>query len=400
MKPFLLLALGLYVVALGSEEFFKGEGLTFLFGVMVFVFFILALLMRSIRIRVSAMGIPILLLACFALGSTFWSVDQNRTLYFAGLMMQLLMTTWITVSCVEREEDLKFLVWCLVLSSLYPAASLVIDYLLHGVHTESLVSNADRLTFGEADPNLTSYRFIVSIVAAVHLFLITRSGMLKLALLVLAALCAGAALLTGSRGGLIAMGISLAILFLANFRRHKTLITVAGAGFAVFLLVAFPMLPPSITERYTGIEKEVTTGTMALRKRIYKEAGASFSRHPVLGLGYFAFSTDSANHGGLGKAAHNDPLEIVVDLGVTGLFFYLLHFLTLLWGAATTPINWRGLTLSIFVAYGVASLSITLLAAKLPWITFGVIFGAWILFRNSGTPAPAPTRWSIRSSAP
>jgi hypothetical protein len=75
-------------------------------------------------------------------------------------------------------------------------------------------------------------------------------------------------------------------------------------------------------------------------------------------------------------AAHNDPFQVVLDLGLIGLLTYLLLMATMLKVALTTPSPWKGLAIGLLIAYGVSSFSITLLGAKLPWITFGIILGA------------------------
>jgi O-antigen ligase len=373
--------LGLYVVFLGSEEYFAGPGPVYKLGVTLVVLFFLALLLGKVRIRFSTVGALMGLYASFALSSTLWSVDTQRTLSYAFILVQLLVTAWITASCVEDQADIDRLTWCLVLASAFPAIALAHDYLLGGSWSlgflkESLKEYAGRMTFGDADPNLLAYRFVVSIIAATHLALNARAKPLKLALFAVAGFYAATSLLTGSRGGGLALVVATMVLLTADLRQKKGTVLLVLAGLVVLLVVAMPYLPPGLSDRYLGIRQEVATGSMAGRKDIYRESFESFGDHPVLGVGYLAFESASRQHGGRGSAAHNDPLQNLVDMGLVGLGIYLVLMASLFWKASSLPPPLRGFALGLLAAYCVPAFSITLLSMKLPWVVFGFIAGA------------------------
>jgi len=333
-----------------------------------------------------------ILLAALAIASTFWSVDPDWSLHYAVMLFQLVLVTWIAASCIEDGASFEMVAWFLVLSSIYPALTMVREYLSGAQAQYAIAEGAkqfgERIAFSDADPNLNAYRIAVSVLAAIHLLLNTQGKGARMLLAALACLFVAAALLTGSRGGALALGCSTAILLLANFRRRKGSVLLILACFTALLLVTLPNLPASVSARYLGIEQEVATGTMAKRKLIYKEAEASFGRHPSLGVGYVAFQEESRRRGGLGLAAHNDPLEIIMGLGLVGFGVYALLMAALLWAAGSVPSPAKGLALGLFTAYAVSGLSITLLATKEAWVCFGIILGA------AGQTGPVSIAWN------
>lgn len=408
MKVTLRWFLYLYIVCLGSEEYFDKPGPVFKIAVGLFAIFFLILLAGKIKIRFSSTGTLMILFATFALSSALWSLDPDRTLYFAFMLIQLLATTWITIACLESDSDLNQLVWCLVLSSVFPAISVCTNYFQHGAQAQAHVqtvaiqmNHGDRISFGGADPNLSAYRMVVSVIAAIHLNLTTRLLSAKLVLSALTAFFVAAALLTGSRGGGVALIVSSSVLLLVNAGRHKVTTLLTMAGLAALLLVTIPLLPPNVSARYLNMQEEVAKGSMAGRKTIYQESFESFKQRPLLGVGYFTYSSYSQQRGGLGLAAHNDLLEMVLDLGLVGIGTYLILMASLVWGASTVSPPWKALALGLMAAYFVASLSITIIATKLTWITFGIILGAVGLPKPAFGPGLSPYGdWSTKGSDP
>jgi len=396
MKAGLRWILGLYIVALGSEELFIGPPpLVFVVGVVLFLLFSLVLATMQTRIRFPAVAVLMLLFAFWTFASIFWSVDPERSTRYALVLVQLLLTTWITAACIDDGASLERLVWCLALSSVWPSLMIIRGFLAGAPVAALGVPYHDigeRLALAGADPNLNAYRMGVSVLAAVHLGLGARALWARVLLGVLAGMAGFAVMLTGSRGGAMALAGALLALLVASARGRVGRVLLVLAALGCLAYVAIGRLPGSVSARYLGIGREVASGTMARRKYVYQEAGESFQRHPLLGVGYLAFETASRRQGGQGLAAHNDLLETLVDLGLVGLGLFLMLLAALGREVGAIPLPQRGFALALLVSYGLSAFTITLLGAKLPWICFGVLLGAARLPRNGppGLPAPAP----------
>jgi len=402
MKAVLRWVLALYVVFLGSEEYFAGPGHVYKIAVALFLLFLLSLVSGNVKIRFSSVGVFLVLYAVIGVVSVLWSVDPQRTSTYALVLVQLLITTWISATCIEDESDMRRMVWCLALASLFPGVAMAHDFMVGrhawtlGYLNTAMKEYGARMTFGDADPNFLAYRFAVSTVAATYLVLNTRRAWVKAILFAMVALFIATSLLTGSRGGAIALVLSMVVLLLTDLRKKIRALMIL-AGVAALLVVAVPFLPSKVSNRYLGLGEEVAHGSMAGRKDIYKDAAESFERHPLLGVGYLAFESATRQHGGKGRAAHNDPLQVVVDIGLVGLGIYLSLMATLFWRAMKTPAPWKSLALGLLAAYWVSSLSLTLLLAKLPWVTFAVILGVGASKQASRLRLPGWSPWFSKS---
>ena len=165
---------------------------------------------------------------------------------------------------------------------------------------------------------------------------------------VAAAVMASTIFLSGSRGGMIAFAVQMALLatFLIKRRRNCRAAVAAGA----FLVLALGILAwlggGELADRmasiHTATRTELSGGT---RLTIDRDALKMFARKPVMGWGlgvfpeiYPQFSSFSSNLP-VGMA-HNDYLQVLVEMGVLG-FAAVLWFLLTLYRSALGKLNQR-----------------------------------------------------------
>lgn len=146
-------------------------------------------------------------------------------------------------------------------------------------------------------------------------------------------------LVTESRGGILALGVALGIIFLLLSRRQKIASIIA---FAVLLTAASVFLGAEAFERLATLGQLVETVEIDKsaegRLASYIVAWELFVTHPWLGVGSGNFNThfqDIALEQGLifrgeGRSAHSLYLEFLAEKGLIGL----LYFLSILFMAA------------------------------------------------------------------
>ncbi len=150
-----------------------------------------------------------------------------------------------------------------------------------------------------------------------------------------AALCAGAIFFTGSRGGLVGLGVALAAFLVVGARWRgrflvaALIVVVAGVGY--YKYVASPEVRAHVSSVGSG------TGRLDLWQVGWRMVEAN----PVHGVGAGNFAVSSVHYLlqpgaiaegryfiGTPKVAHNSYLEVWVELGLVGLilFVFILGF--------------------------------------------------------------------------
>lgn len=154
-------------------------------------------------------------------------------------------------------------------------------------------------------------------------------------------------ILTGSRGGLLAMGVFFAVL-LAFSKRKMGTIALTALAFAI----AFPLMPANIKDRFLNMKFLQDTETIGQadssaeqRFTILKVAYAVAQDHPLFGVGMGNYRLANERYAAARpewkiaegrRDAHNTFLTIASETGVPGLLLMSAAALALflsLWGA-------------------------------------------------------------------
>jgi O-antigen ligase len=188
---------------------------------------------------------------------------------------------------------------------------------------------------GVFDPNDTAY-VLLSLFPLCLYFVQFDAGLVK-RLVAIAAICGAIAtiLLTGSRGGIVAFGVVLLMLFL-------TRTTGIGVGRKLLLMVAlasswFLMKDKIDVERYltlSNLSSDYNVTSEGGRTRLWGEAIDLSLAHPLTGVGVHCFATAADQARRLAgepylrwHAVHNSYLQVAAEVGLIGLAVYLLIYL-------------------------------------------------------------------------
>jgi O-antigen ligase len=166
---------------------------------------------------------------------------------------------------------------------------------------------------------------------------------------VAAALMVGTIFLSGSRGGMLAIVAELAILAILLVKQKRGLSTAILVG--VFLALVVGLLAwvggDAVVKRWASVGSSHFEISGDMRLNIDRDAFRIFLKKPVLGWGlgtfpvvYPQFRTFYTNF--FVNEAHNDYLQLLVEMGVLG-FGTMLWFLLTIYTRALKKIgNWAG----------------------------------------------------------
>lgn len=175
-------------------------------------------------------------------------------------------------------------------------------------------------------------------------------GPRRILVAVAAALMAGTIFLSGSRGGMAALTVQIAALgFLLNAKGKNRR---AGVALGVFLVITVGLLAwlggGELTKRLASIHSETRTELSGgIRMAINRDGLRMFARKPVLGWGlgtfpdvYPQFRSFYTNF--FVNQAHDDYLQLLVEMGALGFATMLWLMVAVFRGAARKLGRWIG----------------------------------------------------------
>jgi hypothetical protein len=261
--------------------------------------------------------------ALWSAATWFWTVSPELTAEHLWSFCQKMAFAWTIFELSDSDDHRRILIGSYVAGGL-GASALAIRAFATGTALSAEMQSRYGIT--GADPNDLALALVIAAPMAVYLAM-TASHRLVRAMSVLSIpLIVMATLVTGSRGGLLALLATSAVtlaLYIVTPRGRIIAICVL-AGLAVSLYLGSRILPPEITKRYAGIGSEVASGTMSNRTIVWRAALDLIESRPFNGFGAGAFPDAAAARAGVSSVAHNTYLSVAAEQGLIGLGFLLL----------------------------------------------------------------------------
>ncbi|MGA7905909.1 MAG: O-antigen ligase family protein [Candidatus Sulfotelmatobacter sp.] len=183
------------------------------------------------------------------------------------------------------------------------------------------------------------------VLALTHL----ASSRVRMAAAAAAAVMAGTIFLSGSRGGMLAIATELIVLAVLLTKQRRGVRTAVGIG--LFLAIILTMLVwiggDQLAARVATIGPGHTDLTADIRAGIDRDGLRMFLKKPVLGWGLGAFPVvypefRSFYTNFFVNAAHNDYLQLLVEMGLLG-FATMIWLLIVVYRSAIRKLgNWTG----------------------------------------------------------
>jgi O-antigen ligase len=268
--------------------------------------------------------VVVLFLSWIAL-SQIWAEDSGQALTaFSRLALNAILFL-IVFTAVRTPKQVIGVVVAFI-------AGACIDAIYGLLSTPAATEDPSRLTGSIDDPNGLATVLMASLALSLGLAAaVRRVPIARLAVLGVAALCGAAILLTGSRSGLIALGVALAAFIVVGSRWRGRIVVlalvlmVAGVGF--YRYAASPTLRSHVS----------SVGSGEARLDLWTVGWRMVEHNPVHGVGAGNFPVSSVHYLlepgaidrsdsfiGTPQVAHNTYLELWAELGIVGLMLFLL----------------------------------------------------------------------------
>ena len=260
--------------------------------------------------------------------SSSWAVNTDAVLASAGRYALDALLFVIVFTAIRTPKQLGWVMLAFVLGAAVAA--------LHGIISPTGQEAAGRLGSDILDPSQLSAVLVSGAALAFGVIVLFRdSPLLRIGALIIGIFAVVAISLTASRGGVVALGVSL-IAAIVLGGRWRVQITVICAVFAMMTYLYFAAIAPvEIRDRIispdVGQEK-IEEG----RTTLWQVAWRAFEANPEKGVGSGNFSDVSRNFllepgllartdeiiGDNPKVVHNSYLEVATELGVVGFAFF------------------------------------------------------------------------------
>ena len=252
------------------------------------------------------------------------ALNTFTEVYFKVVVVFILM-----VNSVRNIRSLQWLTWLIVFAMGYVAFRGVLGFvtgsdLIKGGRLEGSISGL------MGNPNDLAMNMVTFLPLAIMLAITKRPSLHRAVAGFIAVVMAATVLFTQSRAGLLGMGAMLAVLVLEGRRIRPGL----GVATLVVLLAATPFMPAWFWVRLGSIadSSQDESGSRQARKDVMWQGWYTFLEHPLTGVGAGQFKNyNPPDRLEPWHETHNVLLQVAAELGIFGLFVFLL----LVWQAVS-----------------------------------------------------------------
>jgi O-antigen ligase len=274
-------------------------------------------------------------LVMWAFASALWAPDLVRARSRALTLLLGLVLVFVVYGAIQKPRHARWLVHGYVTGAVLSA--------LVGLVAPASDPDASRLSGGIGDPNELALVLVPGLALAFFALRGARSTLERWWLVASATVMAFALLETGSRGGLIALGVAFTVALILG-GRERTRVLAALLGFAGLAVMYFAFAAPADLRGHVA---DFTTGGGSGRTDLWAIARQVAADHPVLGVGIGNFEAVEAQYASQANlpsvdlvidephVVHNTYLELLAELGVVGF----TCFVALVAGAVV--LGWR-----------------------------------------------------------
>lgn len=316
---------------------------------------------RSLR---APNGLHIVMMAMLAwVGMSMnWSANPSQSRSTLLTMIMLFILIYMIWDLVDSRRRLMAVIQAFVLGAAVPVYLVI----------EARISTSDagaRLTAASFHPNDLAMVLSLAIPLAGHLAFRGNSGIsVKVMNFVMVPLSIFAALMTGSRSGLVAVIIGAGYVLTLILRSVPPARSVFLVLVLLFPALLLPAVADRLVERLLGTGEALTTGLNG-RTEIWTDALVIFNERPLIGIGAGAFE----DHTIAVQPPHNIFVSYGAELGVVGILLLSTLLVVVLVKALEAPPEMRVLWLVVLMAWGANAVFHNIEHRKQTWLIFALV---------------------------
>ncbi|MBI3607793.1 MAG: O-antigen ligase family protein [Nitrospirae bacterium] len=347
--------------------------------------------------------------------------DGADWLYVISLLKYISLFAYFiaTVNLSHSRDDLSVVLRAWLVASTVIAGLGVAGSFLHFTAGQSLpFVEGHRATGTFDDANLFAAYLSLSFFLAFALLIDAKTATIRARMVVVSAMALQllALVLSGSRGGVTACVLSIAVFGVISGSGRIRLALVGTALAGVVVVGSLAVSSQGVIDKFQPVINRLASASdfddpsHLQRYRLWSQALAFFERSPVTGIGRGNFKVVLIQETGIQHIPHNTFLGILAETGLVGLLLFLgllLSFVVLLaprifQRVDRTQALMAACLLAALVAIAAQGLTISLENFRGFWVLLGLIYVFHLLYPVGSRPSEAGSAdlsraWSLRA---
>lgn len=249
--------------------------------------------------------------------SSHWWLGPKWTL---TLINKIFILCFIACICIDDEKKLKYLMLVMIVSVVYMVYWANAQYLIY--HRYERIGGPAGIGSGSIyhDENTFAMLFVTGLPFLYYLGWYVKNKLLRYAVWLVIPFGWHAVFLTGSRGGLLGLGVTILVVALRSSKK-----IIGLAVISLFIIAYIWQAGPMMKQRAATIENYQQESSAEERINAWRAATKMIAANPIFGVGLSAFGTAFPDYSDKRpREAHNTFFQIAAESGLLAGIMYLL----------------------------------------------------------------------------
>jgi O-antigen ligase len=312
--------------------------------------------------------------------SLFWTLDWETTTTRVSTYLQSLLAVWLIWELAAFENRVRGLLQAYIFGTLVCSMRTLFNFVMGRTAAQVYAArgqnvwNEARYTISGLNENDLGLMLALSLAMTFYLLARRRKGTLTMLLLWLhLVVCITCILLTGSRGAMLAAGVSLMMFPLIVYRLPRWQRITSIVAFVVTLSCGAYLVPEATWQRLLLVTTEISSGTLTHRTVIWAAGLEAFRNHAFLGVGAGAYAPAILKAVDIPYVAHNTFLSVLVELGVVGALLLFGLLASMVYCVLRMQYLEKCLWITLLLTWTVGVSALTWEYRKPTWLLFGLL---------------------------
>jgi O-antigen ligase len=246
--------------------------------------------------------------------------------------LKVIIFYFFTIWHIDSKKKFKIFIYLFILCQMIRIVEPIILHIAEGYWgSMAYIQNGrflNRLSGAPHDvvnPNQFAW-VIVTTLSFIYYLGWQKNNVIKLISIGFSMISIYALILTGSRSGLLSLGMLIVAILLLKRIKFKRLIFISFLLIPLFLFV-LNTLSPDLKDRYRSIWDSSAPGRYGVEGRIEgtKKTFSLFIRRPIFGYGLGTSIETNYNVLGSAQITHNLYIEILQETGIVGFILFFMY---------------------------------------------------------------------------
>ena len=304
----------------------------------------------------------------FAILSSVW-IAYARSNSYLSMLINMLLLTVVFIQYPLKESEFLFIKNLIIVVGV--GLSLLILGGGRAVSINEISGGRMTLVIGGLtvdNNNLALSLCIPVLYSFIFAYKKNKQRIVRITYVAITGLMLMALVMTGSRGGLIALVAGVAV-FLTNTENGFKIrnVVLGGIFVAITGIILQYFVSGDLAERFTlqSVLSNGGTGRVTIWENAIKAFGESNIFRMLIGYGYGSFPDTMKDLFGTYVGSHNDFLGVLLDLGIVGIFLLIYMWISMF---KSSKKNDKYSESALLVIMLIGSLSMELLIKKMFWL--------------------------------